>query len=109
NKGGFVFSMLGRQIGVDRFRQAFHEITSRHAHGQVSWEEFLRTIERASGQDLTQFFAQWFERSGAPDFALSWRQDVDRIAALGRRSRMTGLWHLVDPPFPFPDSAYRVA
>jgi hypothetical protein len=85
NKGGFVFSMLGRQIGVDRFQRAFHDITSRHAHGDVAWEEFLRTVERASGQDLTQFFEQWFERTGAPDFALSWRQDGDRIAGVVRQ------------------------
>lgn len=85
NKGGFVFSMLGRQIGVDRFRQAFHDVTSRHAHGDVSWEEFRRTIERASGQDLAQFFRQWFERTGAPDFTLSWRQDGDRIAGVVRQ------------------------
>lgn len=85
NKGGFVFSMLGRQIGVDRFRKAFHDITSRHAHGDVSWEEFLRTIERTSGQDLTQFFEQWFERTGAPDFTLSWSQDGDRIAGVVRQ------------------------
>lgn len=85
NKGGFVFSMLGRQIGADRFRQAFHDVTSRHAHGNVSWEEFRRTIERASGQDLTQFFEQWFERAGAPEFALSWRQDGDRIAGIVRQ------------------------
>ena len=85
NKGGFVFSMLGRQTGVERFRQAFHEITSRHAHGTVSWQEFRRTIESMSGQDLTQFFEQWFERTGAPDFALSWRQDGDRIAGVVRQ------------------------
>jgi hypothetical protein len=85
NKGAFVFSMLGRQVGVDRFRQAFHDITSRHAHGEVSWEEFRRTIERTSGQDLTQFFEQWFERTGAPEFALSWRQDGDQIAGIVRQ------------------------
>jgi hypothetical protein len=85
NKGGFVFSMLGRQIGVDRFQQAFHDITSRHAHRDVSWEEFRRAIERMSGQDLTQFFEQWFERTGAPDFALTWHQDGDRIAGVVRQ------------------------
>ena len=85
NKGGFVFSMLGRHIGLDRFRKAFHDITSRHAHGAVTWEEFRRTIDRMSGRDLTQFFEQWFERTGAPDFALTWRQDGDRIAGIVRQ------------------------
>ena len=85
NKGGFVFSMLGRQIGVDRFQQAFHDITGRHAHGDVSWEEFRGAIERSSGQDLTQFFEQWFERTGAPDFALSWHRDGGRIVGSVRQ------------------------
>jgi hypothetical protein len=85
NKGAFVFSMLGRQVGVDRFRQALRGITARHAHGEVSWQEFQTAIERASGQDLTQFFQQWFDRTGAPDFALSWRQDGDRIGGIVRQ------------------------
>lgn len=85
NKGAFVFSMLGRQIGVDRFRAAFHDITARHAHGEISWEAFRRAIEQASGKDLAQFFHQWFDRTGAPDFALSWRQDGGRIEGVVRQ------------------------
>jgi hypothetical protein len=85
NKGAFVFSMLGREVGVDRFQQALHAITARHAHGDISWPDFQRTVERASGRDLAQFFRQWFDRTGAPDFALSWRQDGDRIAGIVRQ------------------------
>ncbi len=85
NKGAFVFSMLGRQIGVDRLRRALHEITARHARGEISWEEFQRAIEQASGKNLDLFFRQWFDRGGAPDFTLSWRQDGDRIAGVVRQ------------------------
>lgn len=85
NKGAFVFSMLGRQIGGDRFREALHDITARHAHGEISWEELRRTIERASGKDLAPFFRQWFDRAGAPEFALSWRQEGDDIAGVVRQ------------------------
>ena len=38
-----------------------------------------------SGKDLAQFFQQWFERTGAPDFTLSWRQEGDRIAGVVRQ------------------------
>jgi hypothetical protein len=85
NKGGFVFSMLGRHVGVGRFQDALHEITRRHAHGVAPWEEFQRTVERTSGEDLAQFFQQWFERTGAPDFSLSWEQQGDRIAGVVRQ------------------------
>jgi hypothetical protein len=85
NKGGFVFSMLSRHIGVRRFQEALHAITSRHAHGKVSWEEFRRTIDRTSGKDLSQFFQQWFERTGAPEFTLTWRQEGDQIAGVVRQ------------------------
>jgi len=85
NKGAFVFSMLGRQVGVKRFQEAFHAITARHAHGEVSWEELQRTVEAASGQNLAQFFRQWFDRAGAPEFALTWRQDGDKVAGVVRQ------------------------
>ena len=85
NKGAFAFSMLGRQIGVDRFREALRGITARHAHGETFWEAFQRDVERASGKDLRQFFHQWFDRTGAPEFALSWRQEGDRIAGVVRQ------------------------
>lgn len=85
NKGAFVFSMLGRHIGLRRFQEAFHGFTSRHAHGEASWVEFQRTVEQASGQDLTQFFQQWFERTGAPEFTLSWRQDGEQVTGVVRQ------------------------
>lgn len=86
NKGGFVFSMLGRQIGVSRFQKAFHSFNGQHAHGEASWEEFMRTVQQASGQDLTQFIQQWFERTGAPDFSLSWRPEGGHVTAVVRQA-----------------------
>ena len=85
NKGGLVFSMLSRHIGVPRFQEAFHAFTSRYAHGQASWEEFLQAVRQASGEDLTQFFEQWFERTGAPDFSLSWSQEGDKVTGIVRQ------------------------
>ena len=85
NKGAFAFSMLGRQIGAGRFQEALRGLTAGHAHGETSWEEFQRAVERAGGKDLTQFFHQWFDRTGAPEFALSWSQDSDQIAGVVRQ------------------------
>ena len=42
-------------------------------------------IEQASGRSLALFFQQWFDRTGAPEFTLSWRQEGDRIAGIVRQ------------------------
>src|SRR5690606_4537011 len=47
--------------------------------GRVAWDELLQAIEEGSGRDLQWFYAQWFERTGAPEWQLSWRQVGDAV------------------------------
>lgn len=77
NKGFLVFNMLAREIGQDEFRRALHEITRERAFQSMEWREFLDAIEAGAGRELDWFFEQWFERTGAPDFQLSWAQEGD--------------------------------
>ena len=46
-----------------------------NAHRTTSWQEFRRAVEASTGRDTRWFFDQWFERTGAPDYQLAWKQE----------------------------------
>jgi Peptidase family M1 domain len=75
NKGFLVWDMLSREIGRTKFQQVLRGITSRYAFRQLTLREFWRAIEAGAGRDLSWFYEQWFERTGAPDFQITWKQE----------------------------------
>jgi aminopeptidase N len=79
NKGFLVFEMLSREIGREKFQSTLHGITRRYAFREIKWSEFWRAIETGAGRDLRWFHKQWFERTGAPEFQLTWRQEGGRL------------------------------
>jgi len=72
-KGFIVFDMLSRELGRERFRRILHNLTRRYAFREIGWNEFLRAVE--TGRNLQWFYEQWFERTGAPDYQLTWKQE----------------------------------
>lgn len=79
NKGFLVFDMLSREIGRERFQRILHNIMRRYAFREINWSEFLRAIEKDAGRNLRWFYEQWFERTGVPDFQLTWRQENGKL------------------------------
>lgn len=74
SKGYFIYDMLARHVGREKFRLALRNVTSKYAYEAITWEDFLGEIERASGQNLGWFYDQWFKRPGAPTLTLQWSQ-----------------------------------
>jgi hypothetical protein len=80
NKGFLVWDMLAREVGRENFRRILHGIIGRYAFRELTWSEFRRALEAgAGGRDLKWFFEQWFERTGAPEWQLTWRQEGARV------------------------------
>ncbi|HEX8161245.1 MAG TPA: M1 family aminopeptidase [Pyrinomonadaceae bacterium] len=75
SKGFLAFDLLSRTVGRARFSLALRNFTRRHAFRIVTWDSFLREVEHDAGRDLGWFYAQWFERAGAPDWRLTWKQE----------------------------------
>jgi tetratricopeptide (TPR) repeat protein len=73
-KGDFVYDMLARVVGRDKFRKAIRNVTSKYAYGALTWDEFLKEIEQAAGQNLAWFYEQWFSHPGAPVLTVQWNQ-----------------------------------
>jgi tetratricopeptide (TPR) repeat protein len=49
-----------------------HAFIDQYSWKPVSSEDFRKTMEQASGEDLRYFFIQWLESSGAPEFKLDY-------------------------------------
>jgi hypothetical protein len=75
NKGFFVWDVLSREIGRRKFQHILRNITRRYAFHRLTIKELWRAIEANAGRDLSWFYNQWFERMGAPDFHLTWKQE----------------------------------
>jgi len=69
-KGAMLFHMLEKQIGETAFWDGLRKITAERMFDQASWDDFRQAFEATSGTDLTPFFRQWLERSGAPTLEL---------------------------------------
>jgi hypothetical protein len=82
NKGFLVIDMLAREIGREKFRRILHDINRRYAFKGITWTEFLRAVETGANKNLKWFYNQWFERTGAPDFQVTWRQKGKKLSGI---------------------------
>ncbi len=89
SKGFLVYHLLARTVGTDRFREALHQLTQRYAFGTLSWQDFMKTVQDASDQNLDWFFEQWFRRTGAPVLKLEWIQEKDKLRCTIRQEEPT--------------------
>ena len=71
-KGMFVYEMLRERIGHAAFVGGLRSVVERFAGKNVSLADLRTAWERTSGQDLSQFWRQWMDRTGGPDLALEW-------------------------------------
>ena len=74
-KGFILLDMLSSRIGRERFAAILRKFIKQKANQTTSWQEFQQAIEASAGQDIHWFFVQWFERTGAPDYQLTWKQE----------------------------------
>ncbi|MEO8098406.1 MAG: M1 family aminopeptidase [Acidobacteriota bacterium] len=71
-KGASVLHMLRGQMGNEDFFKLLKLIPEKYAWKSVSTEQFKQAAEDLVKENLTGFFLQWIESSGAPEFALDY-------------------------------------
>lgn len=74
-KGFIVYDMLSREVGREKFNRILQGIARQYAGNHIGWDEFLQAIEKGAGRDLKWFYEQWFDRRGAPEWDINWRQE----------------------------------
>ncbi|HKR00536.1 MAG TPA: M1 family aminopeptidase [Pyrinomonadaceae bacterium] len=85
SKGFILLDMLSRRIGRAKFAAILRRFVKEKANQITSWQEFQRAIEAGAGQDIRWFFEQWFERTGAPDYQLTWEQSGKVVRVVVRQ------------------------
>lgn len=75
-KGAEVLRMIDTMVGRDNFRRGVKAYLDEHDGGAVTTEDFIRSIEKACGVDLTHF-RRWYHQSGTPIVRVSSEYDKE--------------------------------
>ena len=67
-KGAIVFHMLRWEVGDDSFIKILRAALSQYADKGIRTTDFEKVAEAQSQQQLTPFFSQWLDGTGAPAF-----------------------------------------
>ena len=78
HKAAFLFLMLRDAIGTEAFDAGLRRFWSEHKFRRSTWEDLRAAFEATSGRDLGNFFAQWLDRTGAPQVSIG---SAERSAA----------------------------
>ena len=67
-KGAMVFHMLQGEIGDKAFLATLKGALSQYSDNSIRTQDLIKVAESQSQQQLTPFFAQWIDGTGAPRF-----------------------------------------
>jgi aminopeptidase N len=71
-KGAWVLHMLRKRLGDEAFFRGLRAYYNAHRDGNATTEDLREALEKASGQNLKEFFGRWVYGSGHPHYELSW-------------------------------------
>jgi len=82
SKGAYLLHMLRWQVGDTDFYQAVRNYLNdpKLAYGYARTAELKRHLEVQSGQNLTEFFEDWFYGQGYPSYTVTWNTAGNKIA-----------------------------
>jgi len=87
HKAAYVFLMLRDRIGRNTFDRALRRFWNQHQYRTATWDDLRVAFEQASGDALSSFFAEWIDRTGAPELTLE--EAVTRADGQGHRVSFT--------------------
>jgi aminopeptidase N len=68
DKGGMIFHMLRWEMGDDNFFKMLKALVSQYSDKPIRSRDVEKVAEQESQMNLTPFFAQWLDGTGAPQF-----------------------------------------
>ncbi len=68
DKGGMILHMLRWVIGDAAFDKTMKGFAQQYAGKAATADDFRKVAEAAYGDNLTSFFSQWLDSTGAPEF-----------------------------------------
>ena len=87
DKGAMILHMLRWVMGEDKYNKAMRQFATDFAGKSASMDDFRAIAEKNYGDQLTWFFSQWLDSTGAPEFKLKYK--VFRLGS-NKGFRVTG-------------------
>jgi hypothetical protein len=72
DKGAMILHMLRWVLGEDKYNKTMREFAAQFAGKSASMDDFKTIAEKNYGQQLTWFFSQWLDSTGAPEFKVKY-------------------------------------
>jgi tetratricopeptide (TPR) repeat protein len=72
DKGAMILHMLRWVLGEDKYNKTMREFATEFADKPASMDDFRTIAEKNYGDQLTWFFSQWLDSTGAPEFKLKY-------------------------------------
>jgi tetratricopeptide (TPR) repeat protein len=72
DKGAMILHMLRWVLGEDKYNKAMREFSAEFAGKSASMDDFKTIAEKNYGDQLTWFFSQWLDSTGAPEFKVKY-------------------------------------
>ena len=72
DKGAMILHMLRWVLGEDKFNKTMREFATQYAGKSATTDDFREIAEKNYGDQLTWFFSQWLDSTGAPEFKLKY-------------------------------------
>ena len=72
DKGAMILHMLRWVLGDDKFNKTMREFSVNFAGKSATTDDFRAIAEKYCGDQLTWFFSQWLDSTGAPEFKLKY-------------------------------------
>ena len=70
-KSLMLFHMLRIKLGDETFSQGLRQLYKQYRFKKASFSDLAKVFSEVSKKDLSTFFTQWLDRSGAPSLRLS--------------------------------------
>ncbi len=72
DKGAMILHMLRWVLGEDKYNKTMREFAETYAGKAATMDDFKTIAEKNYGDQLTWFFSQWLDSTGAPEFKLKY-------------------------------------
>src|ERR1700730_6789087 len=72
DKGAMILHMLRSVLGEDKYNKTMREFAAEFAGKSASMDDFKTIAEKNYGEQLTWFFSQWLDSTGAPEFKVKY-------------------------------------
>ncbi len=72
DKGAMILHMLRWVLGEDKYNKAMREFAAEFTGKSATTDDFRAIAEKNFGDQLTWFFSQWLDSTGAPEFKVKY-------------------------------------